>query len=1819
MKKILKSLSAILLLCVLISSVVIVTSASDAQVTVNGEEYKTFSEAWSAALAAEGDVTITLLSDLTIETAPFSWGEKNENLTLDLAGHTIDATFSSPLFQAASSRLTVKNGNINCPHSAFKMLGDSAELELENLIIRKSGANNTPGIHVTAAKSLKATNVEVYAQRCLYLESADNMTVTANGLILNASATENTYNNALRIGPTLLSGTFNFTDCVFTSTGKGRTIECGLGVSGATADQLGTPGEHFESTLVSTDTATGTETYKVTANKAATFNLYNCGIINYPDSLSCDMIIKTGVSTWNLYGGFYHAASSAKLFSNTANYAQGYAVINLYEYEAANGVTYFPAFSVNPTDEAQTKHLYISNFYDVETTYTLTDGVYSTFTSKATAKAAGEISTIQVSDTNGDYKYIVVPAGKTYSAFETPTDPKTAAARIGAVYYQTTDAAISAAKAGDTVVLLKDATGVTPQNSCKLNKNSYNFSINSDAPYDTSEIGKDIILLEKTDSLTLNYWSSEDALKSADSAGLVFTVNVNVKSSEDRDFTSGYCTADLTYTSGNDIFDHTGWLEYSSDGVTYNFIPVFTKRPDLFVVKDSSGNVIKSGKTAEQFQSEMLAPTAAGETIVLFGDVAIPSDNQAISAKDKPYTLDLNGYTLSLASGSGKAMYKTYNPISLKIISSREGAVINNLYDGKSGQLFWGAGGSSGKVEIIGDITVYSSVLFAYSGTADLDFTVTGGTYVMPNANSSAFFVLSSSGSGTVTVNDAKVSSRYNYLVNLGKSADNTAVHEVIFNNCTVDTGGQQILNLSSTYFTNASVQFNACNISAVFNSHSALKVYLGKDCLLETSEIAGATLENYLTEIDPITIDGVTYIYSTSSKSDLATVTWQKDGATFTTYADVRDEEVTYNNSSVDNYIRTTYKGECTATLVKGGKYTVEVEKTVEVYVEGIKYNLTLASNMDINIAIPTGAYEKVTASYLGKPLEGTFTIIGLKEYYVVSVEDMNAVSTCESITVNLNCDGAISQSITVKISEYAFTLMKEGYGEEAKELGRAILKYSYEAYKALAPADTDAISELEDMLYATETPKNATFTAGDTTALSKYFKGANLRLTSTPGIVFTLADALNSLECDISYTDANGKLVTRHFSLTSENREAVVSDIKVYEFDSDLTVTVAGAEPMTYNLESYLASESVEDSFAQAIHHYVAATKAYMEISRIYYDVTKITLKGEDITGAVIVTDISNESLYEAAVILRSSIFSYSGIFLNIEDVGSTAERKIVVALTSDAGEDNFSVSVEGSDLVLECEYVDYIKKGVLMFVYDVIAEAEGELNFGEDYLYDGNARYVRYSEFGATGDGVTDDLDEIILTHAYANANDLRVEADYGATYYVGASRRTAYVKTDTNWRNAKFTIDDRNVPREDRYYWIFEIDPDIKEYSVSVPSGMTIKRTDTNIGLTFDTDVLLLVTNANKRVYIRYGSNVNSGDTQRELILVDKNGNIDKDTPPIFDYDAVTSIKAYSVDEKPITVEGGVFTTRSNQVYTDTFYYRGILVNRSNTTVRGVVHYMSDEPDPALYPSGACSYYGFFAAMYANNVTFDSCVATGHKTYYEVQSSGNYGTKGNYDILANYCNNVLWKNCTQTNDINDKQFWGVMASNYCKNLTWDGCVLSRFDAHCGVYNVTLKDSQVGEVINLVGSGTAYFENVSRTSGRNAYFISLRSDYGSTWDGEVVIKNCKLVVGNSTTTAYLITGSWVEHWFGYNCYLPSLDIDGFTVEKLNGSAYSGNLYLYKNIASSYSGDLRENATNPLGAPAKISLKNVNYTDILQGTNNDVILTDTVITKED
>lgn len=407
------------------------------------------------------------------------------------------------------------------------------------------------------------------------------------------------------------------------------------------------------------------------------------------------------------------------------------------------------------------------------------------------------------------------------------------------------------------------------------------------------------------------------------------------------------------------------------------------------------------------------------------------------------------------------------------------------------------------------------------------------------------------------------------------------------------------------------------------------------------------------------------------------------------------------------------------------------------------------------------------------------------------------------------------------------------------------------------------------------------------------------------------------------------------------------------------------------------------------------------------------------------------------------------------------------------------------------------------------------------------------VRYSDFGARGDGKTDDIDAIAATHAFANRHGLPVIADHGYTYYIGGSDRTANIQTDTDFGSAEFVINDTGV--EDRSAHIFQVSSSLQPFGLEGISSL--ERNQRKIDVSLPAICLITVTDANVKRYIRYGPNQNSGSSQTDIFIADENGNVDMDAPIIWDFEQITEITARPLDDTNLSIKGGHFTTIANQAESKYNYHnRGIAIRRSNVIVDGLEHHITGEGD-----HGA-PYGGFLNIRDCAYVTVRNTILTGHKTYRTIGSAGVPVSMGSYDITANRALNVSFVNCKQTNDINDRTYWGILGSNYCKNLLYDNCTFSRFDAHMGVANATIRNSTLGHMgINAIGTGLLIVEN-STINGRT--LVNLRSDYGSTWQGEFQIRNCIFVPsGGREASASLIGGSNSgQHDFGYTSYMPA-----------------------------------------------------------------------------
>ncbi|MBE6536559.1 MAG: hypothetical protein E7673_01260 [Ruminococcaceae bacterium] len=400
-------------------------------------------------------------------------------------------------------------------------------------------------------------------------------------------------------------------------------------------------------------------------------------------------------------------------------------------------------------------------------------------------------------------------------------------------------------------------------------------------------------------------------------------------------------------------------------------------------------------------------------------------------------------------------------------------------------------------------------------------------------------------------------------------------------------------------------------------------------------------------------------------------------------------------------------------------------------------------------------------------------------------------------------------------------------------------------------------------------------------------------------------------------------------------------------------------------------------------------------------------------------------------------------------------------------------------------------------------------------------------------------------------------------------------------------------------------------------------------------------LVKIENKLHKDFIRHGANQNSGATRKDIFVVNADGTVDPDSAPVFAFDNISTIEIYRADEKPITVENGHFINiccqtvestkyvingadddKTNDIETTHAckfheYQRGFIVNRSNATIKNVTHRMEDEPTLGWYPEGcgytpdskhanygsrheSYPYYGFVFVSHSYNFKLTESELTGHMTYYEdkpaTASTGweipNPVPMGTYDFVLEYSSNIHFNDVIQATptDLTDVSYWGIMSSNGTKNLNFTGCRINRFDAHRGFWNATIKDTYIGHSFQIIGGGTLLVENVTKAAKNN--FISMRGDYGATFDGDIILKNCTYEgrkefysarnqspsANGAYTDAYIISSGFATsnsgystadysggYWlwdFGYTCYMPAnVTIDNFT-------HLSKNMYVFNNL---------------------------------------------------
>ncbi len=646
--------------------------------------------------------------------------------------------------------------------------------------------------------------------------------------------------------------------------------------------------------------------------------------------------------------------------------------------------------------------------------------------------------------------------------------------------------------------------------------------------------------------------------------------------------------------------------------------------------------------------------------------------------------------------------------------------------------------------------------------------------------------------------------------------------------------------------------------------------------------------------------------------------------------------------------------------------------------------------------------------------------------------------------------------------------------------------------------------------------------------------------------------------------------------------------------------------------------------------------------------YSVTSVKLNGADMKDYTIATDLSSEIYSSGAELLQKLFFSKTGYWLKVTDISEADDKAIIIRHASAPDdESSFKIHVDGSKLLVECAYDSALELGIKSFVKSVIEKAENELNFNNT-VYTRDITVLYYEDFGAVGDGKTNDFKAMYDTHVHANESGQTVKGTPGAIYYIKdttlpSSYNTGVtaipIRTNTDWQGAKIIIDDSeiasfsgglNYSLSSKH--IFSILPDTEHVGFKFTDENAIKAILAD-GLNPDTErinlkidgwdgpLMIIPYNNGHKIFRRRGYAQYAGEPMHEVIVIEEDGSISEETPVMFEYTNIDYITVYKLDpDSAISVGNATIETIDTRInhnlptasgaykYTTGYRKRGISVTRSYTTVHNVTHVVSggfDLNERSAGLAGAAA-NGMFTAQYANHVTFKDCVIPGRQSYGE---DGTYLGHSSYNFNAVCVNKILLEHCIQSNfwvkvntfmgtmtpsaeyvdgaipsmsvvRINGESMrmhWGIGGTNYCKNMEYVDSKISRFDAHAGLYNGKIVNTEIN-MISITGYGEMILENVDwyqhSTTNPLIYF---RDDYGYHWNGDVKIKDTRahLYDFSATKPVFYLAMHRYENWYwGYSTAFPNftvdnLDIYGTKSQSPVESGFVANLFYFRSNA--------------------------------------------------
>ena len=897
-----------------------------------------------------------------------------------------------------------------------------------------------------------------------------------------------------------------------------------------------------------------------------------------------------------------------------------------------------------------------------------------------------------------------------------------------------------------------------------------------------------------------------------------------------------------------------------------------------------------------------------------------------------------------------------------------------------------------------------------------------------------------------------------------------------------------------------------------------------------------------------------------------------------------------------------------------------------ISAYLSAAMYNLSITGVIRNNLYIPeTPENVEILGVFVGDR-EVTGTKVLFRDYnnapvyytlYVINEVGATEFTKATTVTVKYTVDGTeLTQLYSLSAESYANIIYNDkangtgAYGEVAYNVVADLVRYSYNLSVYLkttddyADLDNSALEALYNKMsdMCSDLPVNIT-SSTNVTNLVGYVKSATYDATTfEPRWLITMVDGAKVTDVKITLEGWNSGVYAdrTNFGTQTYNVEQITRDadgyiktaysqnIPIYNIAQTMTITVVvdGEEISgTYDLGSYYAG--VVDKISDDLANFIKSAYALAD-STIAYKFPEGKIDGSDVADfwecdhegvGEVQERVSVNYVFKPRFCEKcdSWLFYY-------EDYGAVAN-----------GQTNHTrdFHITGTN------------------DYEAIFWTHANAN---EWAQRSNLNLGKHTAVVGNSTPETDKNYYISLpegTGVYVSDIDRDGTPE---TTYVGENLGTIVIATDTSWNGVNLLIDDDvicnnyaanydssdpNPPTSDcecgrKHAYvtqpIFTVDEydaedvimDLKGKVTSLAAGAT------SIGYAPGRKMLIELRDYDKNIYFRYGSNANNGAAITEVILVDEFGNIDPSTPVQWDYVNLNDnkndlVKAYAVDTDPIKISGldangqinAIFETYVNNSLDQYLYhyeacYRNITIKRSNATVEGIDRNFLEEPADNANNTNDRMAYTFINVQYCSNATVKDMLVINHNS-----QAGDSGTgQGSYEFSGGTANAVSWINCETKNMFSNEEdgslqaypiYRGLFGTNHIRNMYLEDCYLNSFDAHTGAYNVTIVNSTFDHM-NFIGGGLIKLTDVTiYTSKSYGCAINLRTDYGSTWNGDIEIDGLTIKYGSDSsykpTRISLLYGAYANQYWGFDTYTPqNVTINNFHVQQYTAEIVDG-----------------------------------------------------------